>query len=143
MREGGAALRRAADARRGCPPRGVVSVGGPNDRAVRLWRGACSGRKGRSVQGGWGGPVLDVEVARLSVGVEVVVRRVRVVGLRRGHGEAERSPGGRRGRSAVDVMGQCELRGDVRRWARRRGWIAVRRIGGIGGTRAFSSKLRT
>ena len=43
----------------------------------------------RSVHGGCGGPVLDVEVAYLSLVVEVVVRRLRVVGRRRDHDEPE------------------------------------------------------
>ena len=68
--------------------------------------GAVSARRLR-----W--PVLDVEVAHLGLVVEVVVRHVRVAGRRRDHDEPERGPGGRWGRPAVDVMRQCEPRGDV------------------------------
>ena len=67
----------------------------------------------RSVHGGCGGAVLDVDVAHLGLFVEVVVRHVRVVGRRRDHDEPERGPGGRRGGPAVDVMRQGEPRGDV------------------------------
>ena len=81
--------------------------------AVRPGAGsACSGRNGRSVHGGCGGPVLVVEVAHLGVVVEVVVRHVRVGERRRDHDEPEGGFGERRGRPAVDVR-QCERCGDV------------------------------
>ena len=67
----------------------------------------------RSVHGGCGEPVLDVDVAHLGLFVEVAVRRLRVVGRRRDHGEPERGAGGRRGRPAVDVMRHGEPGRDV------------------------------
>ncbi len=39
-----------------------------------------AGGNGRSVHGGFGGPVLDVEVAHLGLVVEVVVGHVQIVG---------------------------------------------------------------
>ena len=52
---------------------------------LRLARRDCMLRpNGRSVHGGCGGPVLDAAVAHLGFFVEVVVRRLWVVGRRRG-----------------------------------------------------------
>ena len=119
------------------------------DGITGLGTGACPGRNGRSVLGGCGGPVLDVEVAHPGLIVEVVVSHVRVVGRRwREHDEHERGSGGKRGRPAVDVTRHREPRGDV----------AVRRVGVDGSRcalpaatgvlnfprqRSPSSKLRT
>ena len=95
-------------------PGEAVSIGCSGRLPRFAWRrGACSGRDGRSVRGGCGGPVLDVEVVYLGLVVEVVVRHVRVVGRRRDHEEPERGPGRRRGRPAVDVLGQGEPGGGV------------------------------
>ena len=58
--------------------------------AVRLAAGLLApAANERSVNGGWGGPVLDVEVVHLGLVVEVVVRHPRVVGRRRDHDEPE------------------------------------------------------
>ena len=78
----------------------------------------------RSVHGGCGGPVLDVEVVHLGLVVEVVVRHLRVVGRGRDHDEPERRAGGRRGRPAVDVIRNRELGRDVDVRERRPGWRA-------------------
>ena len=75
----------------------------------------------RSVHGGCGGPVLDVEVAYLSLVAGVVVRHLRVVGRRRDHDDPERGACGRRDTAGCrrDAAPRAGLR--RRRSARRPG----------------------
>ena len=122
---GGLRGRRVAGARvfsARCPrlPLGARSrgVGGWAKRAARprgrrVSAGFLLRPHERSVHGGCGGPVLDVDVAHLGLVAGVVVRRLRVVGRRRDHGEPERGAGGRRSRPSVDVMRHGEPGGDV------------------------------
>ena len=100
------------------PPGCVVKRGGrvgreSRPRGRRVSAGCLLRPHERSVHGGCGGPLLDVDVSHLGLFVEVAVRRLRVVGRRRDHGEPERGAGGRRSRPAVDVMRQGEPCGDV------------------------------